>query len=88
LIGYSLGAQFVRHTCHTADRSCVPLPAFLLLILGSPDLADQPAERFRDGLVTVLGRVYWRSQVLELSEYLARALESSRRNPFPSSMRF
>ena len=30
---------------------------------------------------------YWRTQVLELSEYPARAWESSRRNPFPSSMR-
>jgi hypothetical protein len=56
-IGHSLGAQFVPHTCHTADRSCVPLPAFLPLILGSADLADQPAERLSDGLVTVLGRV-------------------------------
>jgi hypothetical protein len=30
---------------------------------------------------------YWRTQVLELSEYPARAWESSRHNPFPSSMR-
>jgi len=31
---------------------------------------------------------YWRTKVLELSEYPARAWESSRHNPFPSSMRF
>jgi hypothetical protein len=44
LDGYVAGPGVpARSSCHTAAHSCVPLPAFLLLILGSPDLADQPA---------------------------------------------
>ena len=37
--------------------------------------------------VEVLAGPYWRSRVLELSEYPARESESSYRNPLPPSMR-
>ena len=48
---------------------------------------DLSIDRVRDRLVSAPYLVYWRTQVLELSEYPARAWESSRHNPFPSSMR-
>jgi hypothetical protein len=37
--------------------------------------------------VEVLAGPYWRTQILELSEYPAGGVESRRRNSFPSSMR-